>query len=1335
MTISSPRLLVLLLIMAMTLPANSSEYEWEVYVSRKGENDQSCMSSGGDQCNLPCSTMEYVAENAVNGTRIVIMDSLQVTGLVKFQNVTNITITAALGTQIFCNSIGSSGFVFQVVNNLLIENLTINNCGVSLTDAARNAAVHFQHCQTVELQDLTITESRGTGVLFFNTHGVVSVKSVHFIRNGINNTMAESGGMVVKFTHPNCSSSELHNNYLIDNCYFANNTVYINDRDEKYGLGGGLGLFFHSTSCFNNVAIRDTTLVKNKGRWAGGLYIGFRHSAHNNTVKIVNLTAEGNKAYDRDENRGLGGGLGLFFHNTSCFNNVAIRDATLVKNKGRWGGGLYVGFRQSARNNTVRILNLTAEGNTAYYAGGGTDFGYNEGTVHGGELYTNKVFVQHSKIRQNEAAYGGGSAIYASHTPYKSEGGETVSFENCTWSENLAKFSPAVDLSPFVYDTLSDGYLLVPVFRNCMFVANAVTHTSRWGVNHTNVGAFIVTTFTVQLEGSIVFKGHTYTALHVISGIIQFKSGTDAQFLNNTGIRGGAIALYGFSSLNFQNGSRVMFKDNKASELGGAIYHHSFDQHDFVSTRSCFIQYTSPQEISKNLTVRFEGNEAAYGGKSIYSLSFYPCYYEQFPKSRLGSHSMCDIFRRIANFEFQDKQQCNSSLATAGSLFVFSGSQPLLAIPGKKIQVPLVVKDELNSTLCTVYRVSPSNIKTDRHYMTTNNTIRLYGHPEHNGTLTFYTLSSREVSFSVAVSLQQCPPGYFLKQEHISTDNNKVYICDCAAYNDEHEYPGILKCNNSLFQAYIKQGFWAGYKNHETPSPENLYTAPCPVGLCTNPSESQLDSSMYILLPPNTSSESLSNLICDKDRIGYLCGECRGELSVYYHSEKFQCGKADDCKLGVLFFILSELLPLVLFFTTVVVLDISFTSGYANGFIFFSQVLGPLSVDAKGAIHLPKTAYQLSMIYKIVYGLFNFEFLSVEKLSFCLWKRATILDMLAFKYVTTLFAFLLVLCLVAIMKCCNCRQLCKLRMKIRLTNSVIHGLAAFLVICYAQCTRVSFQILTPVTLVGKGGTSNETVTFFGGIPYFESQHLWYAVPACICLLTIVAIPPLLLFGYPLYLQVLSLCGVSDVLWWLPFSKLKPLLDTFQGCYKDHFRFFAGLYFMYRVAILAAYAFCTSINSYYVVAEVLIIGILGFHSVVQPYEKKCHNIIDSLLFANLALINGLTIYAYIHRGRKKLDLMISQRTALKFQLLLIYIPLACVVCYILSRIVKRVKKQLRVMRGRKKSENRSLNSDKIEDSSSDYFIDHEHLPYQELELSGLNNTSQELPVSNGTDQEY
>ena len=1217
--------------------ACSCSSKLNVYVSREGEDSQQCLQSS-DQYNSPCSTLEYVADNAVTGmsVNVVILGTLEVRGLVTFQNITDISIVAvAPDTKIHCTNTvsGRNGFVILSVRNIRIENLTIRKCGV-LWGEERNTAVYFQNCHNVILQKVVITESRGTGVVFFNTFGAVSVKDVRFLQNGHHTVRERSGGMLVNFTHSaNYTSlrTELHTNYSIENCYFKSNTALLLTYPRS-GLGGALGLFFTDTS----------------------------------NIKIT------------------------------------IENATLVRNKACWGGGLYVGFRHSSYNNTVTIINSTSTGNFAYYGGGGFDFGYyvphepRSVDMASTTGHANKILVQDCTFTHNEATYGGGSAIYASHTPYESRGGETISFENCTWIKNLAKFGPAVDISPFVYDTLSNGYLPVPVFTNCKFIANAVKRWLRQKVNNSNAGAFIVTTFTVHFGGSLLFRDHTYTALHVTSGIIHFKPGTIATFVNNTGIRGGAMALYGFSLLQFQNGSRFRFKNNVASEVGGAIYHHSFDQHDFVSTRTCFLQYTGPSE--KNLTIRFESNEAAHKGTSIFSLSFYPCYFKYF--SKLGDHLMYEVFNEIATFVFDPRED---ALATAGSLFVFNGSKPLLAVPGKKFEVPLTIKDELNNTVHTVYRLSPMGIKSNRHYITNNNTLSLYGNPGDNGTLVFYTLSLREVSFSVAVSLQQCPPGYFLLNSG---------VCDCAADYEEHEYSGILKCSKSLFQAYIKQGYWAGYEYDGTPTPGSLYTAPCPSGLCTYQSRPE---SRY-LLPPTASFDNLSYFICGKDRTGYLCGKCRDELSVYYHSDRFKCGEVSSCRFGVLFFILSELLPLVLFFTTVVALDISFTSGYATSFIFFSQVLDPLCVDAKGAIHFPRSVDKLSQLYKIVYGLFNFEFFSIDSLSFCLWKQATILDMLAFKYVTTLFAFLLVLCLVAIMRRCNCRRICELKLKVSTTDSVINGLAAFLVICYGQCTRVSFQIFTSVTLVGEGGIPGPKVTFYGGIPYFEGNFFFYAVPACICLVTIVAIPPLLLFGYPLYLQVLSTCGLRDILQCIPVGKLKPLLDTFQGCYKDNLRFFAGLYFIYRVAFLAAYAFSRSISSYYVTVEVLIIVVLGLHSVAQPYEKKCHNIIDSLILVNLALINGFTIYTYNQHGRKNLDSWPSLNAIFWAQLVLIYIPLICVSCYIVRKMAKRVKKRLQEMKIRNELETRSLNNCncKTEDSP-DYFIDHEHLPYQELEL--------------------
>jgi len=392
----------------------------------------------------------------VIGTTVVILGTLEVTRLVKFQNITDINIMAvAPGTQIHCTNTASdsSGFIILSVRNIRIENLTIRNCGVPVWGGERMAAVHFQNCQNVILQNVVITEGRGTGVHFFNTYGAVFVKDVSFLQNG-HQTVVKSGGMLVNFTHsPHCSSlgPELcneHGNYLIENCYFENNTA-----------------------------------------------LGYR------------------------PHLGLGGALGLFFLDTSKLINITIENVTLVQNRAGWGGGMYIGFRHSSYNNTVTIINTTYNGNFAYYGGGGTDFGYYvPWSAHiKSTTYTNKVLVQDCTFIQNEAIYGGGSAIYASHTPYGSRGGETVSFENCTWINNLASFGPAVDISPFIYDTLNNGYLPVPVFTNCKFIANIVKHFSGHKVNITNVGAFIVTTFTVQFGGSIVFRDHLYTALHVTS--------------------------------------------------------------------------------------------------------------------------------------------------------------------------------------------------------------------------------------------------------------------------------------------------------------------------------------------------------------------------------------------------------------------------------------------------------------------------------------------------------------------------------------------------------------------------------------------------------------------------------------------------------------------------------------------------------------------------------------------------------------------------------------------------------------------------------------------------
>ena len=79
---------------------------------------------------------------------------------------------------------------------------------------------------------------------------------------------------------------------------------------------------------------------------------------------------------------------------------------------------------------------------------------------------------------------------------------------------------------------------------------------------------------------------------------------------------------------------------------------------------------------------------------------------------------------------------------------------------------------------------------------------------------------------------------------------------------------------------------------------------------------------------------------------------------MHFHSPGFLYKLAEPVgsKLGWFFYLLSELVPVTAVFITVLVLNISFTSGTVNDFILFSQLLGTLDIDASGIISLPESS-------------------------------------------------------------------------------------------------------------------------------------------------------------------------------------------------------------------------------------------------------------------------------------------------------------------------------------------------------------------------------------------
>lgn len=697
---------------------------------------------------------------------------------------------------------------------------------------------------------------------------------------------------------------------------------------------------------------------------------------------------------------------------------------------------------------------------------------------------------------------------------------------------NRARYGSAIDVSPHWWDRLSNGLLPIPLFIDCQFKSNQVIQHSNYSEPYvqyqTGKGAFLASEFYIHFKGNIYFENNNGSAVYLTSSILEFFQGTNATFVDNSGSEGGAIAIIGFSSIRIQEYSTFLFRNNTATEKGGAIFSFPIDKHEHMSAHSCFIQYTGNDSVpveERNINFYFEGNRAGGShytvtdvlqpsGHSIFATSLKPCFHACHSKH---SHELSTLFSCIGNFTYEGNQY---EIASDGKMFKINQSYtlPLKVIPGKEIELPVIIEDDFGHTVRSVYHATIENesdscIKIDEAYSYSyDRQIKIYGKPKQKGRLRLFKRGFHEFIASFEIELDHCPPGYIIHTETKGSSHLVLNKCICAAMEAESTFEGLVKCNDTLFQAYIRLHYWLGYDSDEA---ESLLASYCPKSLCLHER-----GEILIKLPKHASKKDLDEVICGATRTGILCANCRDGYSTYYNSfPSYKCGKS-DCRMGAPYYILSELLPLTLLFLTVMLFNISFTSGAANGFIFFAQIVSSLSITAEDFIQLQKGHELLTRMYLFLYSFFN---LGINVGSFCLWKDATILDVLAFKYVTVIYALVLVFLTIAVMNVCNCHRICSCLRLHSVKSSVVQGLSAFLIMCYTQCALVSFRILAPAYLSSQGNKHNRTVVYHHGeTVYFSGDHLPYAIPAIFCLIAIVGLPTVVLLVYPAHYKVLVL---------------------------------------------------------------------------------------------------------------------------------------------------------------------------------------------------------------------
>ena len=1164
-----------------------------------------------------CHTLEaaYQSIAADQSIEVVIqvVEPVTLSSVVTFNNLSSIKLTAASSdtrSTIQCDILNSSvatGFEFLNIQNIAIENLNISHCGTyrqyfkyrlhskDKQPFQFRAAFHVENSTNISIADVLFTHNNGAGLVILDGHG----------------------GIIT-----------------ISRCIFQHNKIPEEDlhKEDRYAGGGGvLVIAQNDTGNHTEFIFRDCQFLSN------------RQTAERNKTFLTafGFTFPGS---------GHGGGLEIRLKEKAAYNSFTIINCTFSKNTAFMGAGLAVTMRWESHNNSVVVWNSTFAENGCQEGqrsgtGGGALFGYmykynRRDLVNGND---NIINITDVIFRENCAERsGGGTTFYSSYSKSRKLN-NTIVFSNCSWIANKARVGAAIDVSPQIADRLSGGQLPPIELTDCEFIDNRVTFKTQDIHQEFGIGTFYSSLLDIKFRSSVKFLNNSGSAFIIVNGVADFRF-CDAEFTNNTGVQGGAIALIGTSSIVIgQDYNCTMnFTQNNASDSGGAIYSFLVDEHDITMSQNCFIHYFPVySEVSNwNTSFIFKGNLANNYGHSIYATSLLPC--------RMHSNQMQTFITSSEKFVYLDKEMENE-IATDVARFKIEETLPFQLIPGEEHILRVTLVDDMNQTINTSVSAS---IKSENSYTlkvddafscVSGNSIRLLGESEASGDLVIQTVSSRKNSIVVNVTLTQCPPGFRLERNE----------CIC----DAHSYIGLVRCSKDKFQAYLMQGFWAGYVRNRNGIPI-LATKICPRGFCKK------NKSKTIRLPRNVSE--LDKFMCGSNRMGVLCGNCTSGHTVFYNSPFYSCRVAQLCKYGWLFYLLSELVPVTILFIIVLTFNISFTSGGINGFILFSQLLDTLLLDGSGAIEIPSKIRSISWGYHVFYGLFSLNFFNIEPLSFCLWNGATVLDVLAFKYVTIAYSLVLIVSVIMFMRYCAPKLLGKHYKMSALRNSVIHGLSAFVMVCYAQCVKVSLHILYRKILLGRNGEQiyPARVWLNGEFEYFSRQHMPYAVLAILFLTTVGIVPPVLLIAYPLINKIMAFCKVDEsypvvsVSKKIPIYKLKPFLDSFQGCFKDDLRFFAGLYFLYRWIGLVTYVIAVNTGAFYAIVEAVLVVILLVHAILHPYESQWHNAIDTLLLSNLVLINGFTSFNYYYsivdakEVRDKMTLTINT----SIQLVLIYLPI-------------------------------------------------------------------------------
>ena len=1306
--------------------ASCLDYNRTIYVDPKIGNDtETCVKESS--VNQPCKTLSFVFQPQYreSSTHYFLQPGTHYLNSTAsdhpFTGLTHIAITgnASGGSSvtIFCFT-ENSGLSFYQVKNIILGNLNVTNCSSQQNGTSQNVtnsagfellpvqtALYFSNCTNISMEDVVVTNSpNGSAVTVYNTVGTNTFTGCEFSQNSgpVNSSLSGGGGGSLSGGGGGSLSGGGGGVYVEFSYCIPGNTNCQTGTDPSYvtSNSGSLYNFTDCNFCDNSATTTNNNLIPNK---------------------------ESHTAF------GLGGGLSIFLCGNATENSFLISRCNFDGNSAQFGGGLSIEFDDTSTNNTVTVIETYFHCNCE------------KGSIRGGGVYImvypnkqevkygeNRVNFINCEIWENKAETGGGVRVVAAP---KNNTSFVFSLTGVTFWCNRAIEGGAALMVQVIHNSLG-GQPPLLLIHNCSFSNNSV-HPDYHGPQEVGLGIVYVEGADVRFSGVNRFEQNNGSALALAEASATTSNAT-IYFIKNLAVNGGGLTLLGSARVIINQTTSMTFESNHAYSIGGAIFNKYSDSNAYRYISNCFIVHEDSTLDPDMWGARFffRNNYDSRGKNAIYSTSLLSC-------TSLSLKHLSSVFCwKNWSYQYDDQvsHNCSEYIRTApGNITINTNTSNddviISAYPGEVKEVPISVSDDLNhptkAVFLAVSKDNMSSLDPDYSYVC-GNKVRVLGKPNSRVQIDLNSIGDRNWHVRFNVNLAECPPGLLLlPTTTIETKYRSNYSLKSTGYDEWGEevlngsssactcyaatgIAQILRCINET-DAALLSGHWMG--KDRIGRWYGYVVSPCPSGFC------RTGTYAYISLPKHP--EELDKQICGvHNRTGRVCGQCVEGYGPVVSSGSFECVSCNisshTLSFHIFYYVLSVYVPLFLLFLVIIVFNIKLTTGPANAFILFSQVISStLNINADNRIPLNLITPNITGLlkaYQFPYGIFNLQFfeLFVPKKHLCFGTHLNALDLLLLQYLVAFSPLLMILaivgfyriigrcnwCSVCLCRLCGNRRICK-NSSDRLRKSTVPAIASFILLSYTKFSLTSSQILTPTRLANISGNHGTIVYFYyaGHEAFSNTENIFrYILPATLVFMTFVVIPPLLLLDYPLRLleRILRLC---PLLWRLyPSGKIHILLDAFQGCYKDRYRWFAGLYFLFRLLINATNALTEDLNQFFMQGFFCMIFAL-LVLMCKPYKRQFYllNYFDGFIFVNLTVINQITLYLYAdtRRGAHPLVLLFS------VQYILVLLPLVYMVVYVMWRVLPiprvrtRVREWLETRRHNHQMENLIQNDEKAE----------------------------------------